>query len=54
MHDGKCDQIPSFLRIWSHLLKKFLMQNFIFCGMNSVESVRFHKISTPGHKMKFR
>ena len=26
----KCDQIRSFLRIWSHLLKKFLMENFIF------------------------
>ena len=23
-------QIRSFLRIWSHLLKKFLMENFIF------------------------
>ena len=28
---SKCDQIRSFLRIWSHLLKKFLMENFIFC-----------------------
>ena len=27
----KCDQIPSYLRIWSHLLKKSLMENFIFC-----------------------
>ena len=27
---GKCDQIRSFLRIWSHLLKKPLMQNFLF------------------------
>ena len=26
----KCDQIRSFLRIWSHLLKKSLMENFIF------------------------
>ena len=25
------DQIRSFLRIWSHLLKKYLMENFIFC-----------------------
>ena len=23
------------LRIWSHLLKKFLMENFIFCAVNS-------------------
>ena len=27
---SKCDQIRSFLRIWSHLLKKPLMENFIF------------------------
>ena len=28
---SKCDRIRSFLRIWSHLLKKSLMKNFIFC-----------------------
>ena len=27
---SECDQIRSFLRIWSHLLKKSLMENFIF------------------------
>ena len=27
---SKRDQIRSFLRIWSHLLKKSLMENFIF------------------------
>ena len=27
---SKCGQIRSFLRIWSHLLKKSLMGNFIF------------------------
>ena len=27
---SKCDQIRSFLRIWSHLRKKGLMENFIF------------------------
>ena len=27
----KCDHIRSFLRIWSHLLKKFILENFIFC-----------------------
>ena len=27
---SKCDQICSFLRIWSHFLKKSLMENFIF------------------------
>ena len=25
-----CDPIRSFLRIWSHLLKKTLMENFMF------------------------
>ena len=28
---GKCDQIRSFLRIWSDLLKKSLMENFFLC-----------------------
>ena len=27
---SKCDQIRSFLRIWSHLLNKPLMENFFF------------------------
>ena len=27
---SKCDQIRSFLRIWSHLLKKSLTDNIIF------------------------
>ena len=30
---SKCDQIHNFLRIWSHLLKKSLMENFIFCAV---------------------
>ena len=29
----KWDQIRSFLRIWSHLLKKSWMENFIFCAV---------------------
>ena len=28
---SKCDQICRKLRIWSHLLKKYLMENFILC-----------------------
>ena len=28
---SKCDQIRKKLRIWSHLLKKYLVKNFIFC-----------------------
>ena len=30
---GKCDQIRSFLRTLSHLLKKLLMENFTFCAV---------------------
>ena len=29
---SKCDRIRSFLWIWLHLLKKSLMENFIFLG----------------------
>ena len=29
---SKCDQIGKKLRIWSHLLKKSLIENFIFCA----------------------
>ena len=29
----KCDQIRIFLRIWSHLLNKSFLQNFIFCAV---------------------
>ena len=30
---SNCDQICSLLRIWSHFLKKSLMENFIFCAV---------------------
>ena len=30
---SKCNQIRRKLRIWSHLLKKSLMENFIFCAV---------------------
>ena len=32
----KCDQIRRKLRIWSHLLKKSLMGNFIFCEVDLI------------------
>ena len=38
---SKCEQIRSFLRIQSHLLKKSLMENFISCAVFSVTG--FHK-----------
>ena len=31
----KYDQIRSFLLIWSHLLKKSLMENFVLCEVAS-------------------
>ena len=36
---SKCDQIRNLLRIWSHLLKKSLMENFIsyaLCILNTI------------------
>ena len=29
---SNCDQTSEKLRIWSHLLKKSLMENFIICA----------------------
>ena len=33
---NNCDQIRSFLRIWSCLLNKFLMENFNFCAVQHI------------------
>ena len=30
---SNCDEIHSFLKIWSHLLKNSLMKKLIFCAM---------------------
>ena len=39
---SKCDQSRSFLRIWSHLLKKSLVGIFIFlCSVSSYDAHRF-------------
>ena len=35
----KCDRIRSFLQIWSHLLKKSLKENFIFCAVLSLVAI---------------
>ena len=37
---SKCDQIRRKLWIWSHLLKKSLLENFIFC----VACVKQHRM----------
>ena len=38
---SKCDQIRSFLRIWSHLLKKSLNENFIFYVVSVLFVINF-------------
>ena len=43
---SNCDQIRRNLRIWSHLMEKSLMENFIFCAVNlEVFRVRFRLVS---------
>ena len=42
---GKCDQIRRFQRIWSHLLKKSLMENFIFCAVQKPEINLFSTVT---------
>ena len=37
---SKCDQIRRKLRIWSYLLKKPLMEKFIFCAVHHVIFIR--------------
>ena len=33
---SKCDQIRSFLWIWTHLLNDYLMETFILCAVKVV------------------
>ena len=42
---GKCDQIRPFLRIWSHLLKRSLMESLIFCVVKCSKIPNTLKIS---------
>ena len=51
---SKCDQIRSFLWIWSHLLKKSVMENFIFCiefvlQRNRTIMIRNHEVIDCGN-----
>ena len=39
---SKCDQIRKNLRIWSYLLKRPLMENFIFCAVRPYWNIFFH------------
>ena len=34
---SKCDQIRRKLQIWSHLLKKCLIESFIYCTVNFMQ-----------------
>ena len=43
---SKCDQICRKLRIWSHLLKKSLMEN-IFCAISPVNLLPFFRTPFP-------
>ena len=43
---SKCDQIRSFLRIWSHLLKKSLMENFFCAAISSTQNMVSLKLLT--------
>ena len=36
---SKSEQISRKLRIWSHLLKKSLMENFNFCAVRTLPSI---------------
>ena len=41
---SNCDQIHSFLRMWSNLLKKSLMENFFLCS-DYIKALEFVKIT---------
>ena len=54
---SQCDQIRRKLQIWSHLLKKSLMENFIFCDVfspgNEFKIQCYHnnlKVSSDSHQ----
>ena len=47
---SKCDQIDRKLRIWSHLLQKSLMENFIFCAVGKMNLILIERpISRNGY-----
>ena len=50
---SKCDQIYSFLRFWSHLLKKSLMENFVFCAVKDTLFVPIRNKVEKWHKFLF-
>ena len=51
---SKCDQTQSLLGIWSYLLKKSLMGNFIFCEVRLIqqdEIVQLIKYNLPSRDL---
>ena len=53
---SKCDQVCSFLQVWSHLLKKSLMENFSFCTVTrKYRLTPFHLFShaVPEERQKY-
>ena len=51
---SKCDQIPSFLRIWSHLLKKSLMENIIFLCSAISKMIQCNALNTVKSRLYVR
>ena len=43
---SKCEQIRSYLRIWSHLLTKCLIENFITCAALDIGFQESYKIKS--------
>ena len=50
---GKCDQICSFLWIWSNLPKKSLMKKFIFCKVKVTKQLFWNHTSAWVFSYKF-
>ena len=51
---SKYDQIRKKLRIWSHLLKKSLIENFIFCVVLNPSAREFRPKRTAAEIAKWR
>ena len=51
---SKCDQIRSWIRIWSYLLKKCLIENYIFCAVYNSNSKSHSFFTTTANLWKFR
>ena len=50
---SKCDQIRSFARTWSHLLKKSLMENCIFCAVLAANVTRTRPLQSTSDDLSF-